>query len=91
MTLAWALLFKLTPPAHRGTVSGLATTTKGFGLIIGPIAAGAAMDIFGRYFESTDGYQLLWPLLSIPILAVIPLVRKLYCVEISDRATHPSG
>ena len=40
------------------------------------------MDIFGRYFESTDGYQLLWPLLSIPILAVIPLVRRLYWVEL---------
>jgi hypothetical protein len=39
------------------------------------------MDIFGRYFESTDGYQLLWPLLSIPILAVIPLVRRLSFVE----------
>src|SRR5215217_883011 len=85
MTLAWGLLFKLTPPANRGTISGLATTTKGFGLIIGPIAAGAAMDIFGRYFESTDGYQLLWPLLSVPILAVIPLVRKLYRVE---RSAH---
>jgi len=91
MTLAWGLLFKLTPSAHRGTISGLATTTKGFGLIIGPIAAGAAMDIFGRYFESTDGYQLLWPLLSIPIIAVIPLVRRLYCVELSDRASGPSG
>ena len=95
MTLAWGLLFKLTPSAHRGTVSGLATTTKGFGLIIGPIAAGAAMDIFGRYFESTDGYQLLWPLLSIPILAVIPLVRRLYWVELrasgNDRASRPSG
>ena len=88
MTLAWGLLFKLTPPANRGTISGLATTTKGFGLIIGPIAAGAAMDIFGRYFQSTDGYQLLWPLLSVPILAVIPLVRKLYCVEVSGRASR---
>jgi len=77
MTLAWGLLFKLTPSEHRGTVAGLATTTKGFGLIIGPIAAGAAMDIFGRYFTSTDGYQLLWPILGIPILAVIPLVRRM--------------
>ena len=58
-------------------MSGLATTTKGFGLIIGPIAAGAAMDIFGRYFTSTNGYQLLWPILGIPILAVIPLVRHM--------------
>ena len=81
MTLAWGLLFTLTPPEHRGAVSGLATTTKGFGLIIGPIAAGAAMDIFGRYFESTDGYQLLWPVLAVPILAVIPLVRHLAQLE----------
>ena len=91
MTLAWGLLFKLTPPEHRGTVSGLATTTKGFGLIIGPIAAGAAMDIFGRYFESTQGYQLLWPLLGIPILAVIPLVHRLWRLEASGRATHATG
>src|SRR5512132_146539 len=81
MTLAWGLLFTLTPPEHRGAVSGLATTTKGFGLIIGPIAAGAAMDIFGQYFESTDGYQLLWPILAVPILAVIPLVRHLAQLE----------
>jgi MFS family permease len=91
MTLAWGLLFKLAPPGERGTVSGLATTTKGFGLIIGPIAAGAAMDIFGPYFESTDGYQLLWPLLSIPIIAVIPVVGRLKSVEVSDRASHASG
>jgi MFS family permease len=84
MTLAWGLLFTLTPPEHRGAVSGLATTTKGFGLIIGPIAVGAAMDIFGGYFESTDGYQLLWPILAVPILAVIPLVRHL--VQLETRA-----
>jgi len=87
MTLAWGLLFKLTPAEHRGTVSGLATTTKGLGLIIGPIAAGAAMDIFGRYFQSTDGYQLLWPILGLPILAVVPFVRHMSRVE----AGAPSG
>ena len=81
MTLAWGLLFTLTPSEHRGTVAGLATTTKGFGLIIGPIAAGGAMDIFGRYFQATDGYQLLWPILAVPILAVIPLVRHMTQLE----------
>jgi MFS family permease len=95
MTLAWGLLFKLTPAHHRGAVSGLATTTKGLGLIIGPIAAGAAMDIFGRYFESTNGYQLLWPILAVPILAVIPLVRRLSVVEggptVSGTASRHAG
>jgi MFS family permease len=84
MTLAWGLLFKVTPAEHRGTVVGLATTTKGFGLIIGPIAAGVAMDTFGRYFPSTDGYQLLWPILAMPILAVIPLVSHMSQVEASS-------
>ena len=45
MTLAWGLLFKLMPPADRGAISGLATTTKGIGLLIGPLLAGAAIDI----------------------------------------------
>ena len=91
MTLAWGLLFKLTPAEHRGTVAGLATTTKGFGLIIGPIAAGAAMDIFGRYFTSTNGYQLLWPILGIPILAVIPLVRHMALLEKGASGTPSSS
>jgi len=77
MTLAWGLLFKLMPPEHRGAISGLATTTKGVGLIVGPIAAGAAIDLLSPYLRSTDGYQVLWPILAIPILAVIPLVRHM--------------
>jgi len=40
MTLAWGLLFKLMPPADRGAISGLATTTKGIGLLTGPLLAG---------------------------------------------------
>ena len=39
------------------------------------------MDIFGRDFESTNGYQSLWPILGVPILAVIPLVRHLAQIE----------
>jgi len=75
-------------------VVGLATTTKGFGLIIGPIAAGGAMDLFGRYFTATDGYQLLWPILAIPIIAVIPLVRHMAVLESqgsSGTASHAAG
>jgi MFS family permease len=81
MTLAWGLLFKLMPPQHRGAASGLATTTKGVGLIIGPIAAGGAIDLLSPHLEATDGYQVLWPLLGVPILAVIPLVWHMARLE----------
>src|ERR671922_230731 len=86
MTQAWGLLFKLMPPKHRGAISGLATTTKGVGLIVGPLLAGGAIDLASPYLKSTGGYQVLWPVCALPILAVIPLVAKLMRREASGRA-----
>jgi MFS family permease len=97
MTLAWGLLFKLMPPADRGAISGLATTTKGIGLIVGPLAAGALIDILSPHLPSTDGYAVLWPVLGVPILLVIPLVASLIRAEsAADRSAlgeqpEPSG
>jgi MFS family permease len=73
MTLAWGLLFKVMPEEHRGAASGLATTTKGVGLILGPVLAGAAIDL--------TSYRALWPVCALPILAVIPIVAGLMRVE----------
>ena len=81
MTLAWGLLFKLMPAADRGAVAGLATTTKGIGLVIGPLVAGAAIDILNSRLPETEGYQVLWPILGIPILLVVPLVASLIRAE----------
>jgi MFS family permease len=77
MTLAWSLLFTLMPVDRRGAVSGLATTTKGLGLIVGPLAAGAAIDIAAPSLEATDGYQLLWPICGVLVLSAVPLVASL--------------
>ena len=81
MTLAWGLLFKLMPAGDRGAISGLATTTKGIGLLIGVPLTGLALDLLEPSLGATDGFQALWPLLGIPILAVIPLVMSLEKVE----------
>jgi MFS family permease len=81
MTLAWGLLYKVIPATDRGTITGLATTTKGIGLIVGPLLAGAAIDISARYLSSTDGYAALWPAVALPVLAVIPLVVSLADAE----------
>jgi MFS family permease len=77
MTLSWALLFKLMPAQHRGAISGLATTTKGLGLLVGPLLAGVMIDVLSPYFGKTDGYEVLWPVCAIPVLAAIPLVASL--------------
>jgi Na+/melibiose symporter-like transporter len=79
MTLAWGLLFKLMPPEHRGAVSGLATTTNG--LLLGAPVAGAAIDLARPFLPATSGYQILWVVCGIPILAAIPLVARMMRVE----------
>jgi MFS family permease len=91
MTLAWGLLFKLMPPQHRGAISGIATTTKGFGLIAGPLVAGGAIDLLSPYLDTTDGYQVLWPLCGLPILAAIPLVASLIRAEPSGKVEPLPG
>jgi MFS family permease len=77
MTLSWALLFKLMPAQHRGAIAGLATTTKGIGLLIGPLVAGVMIDVMAPYLKKTDGYSVLWPVCAVPVLAAIPLVASL--------------
>jgi hypothetical protein len=62
-------------------VSGLATTTKGLGLLLGAPVAGVAIDLARPYLQATNGYQILWPVCGIPILAAIPLVYRLMKVE----------
>ena len=81
MTLAWGLLYKIVPEEHRGAVSGLATTTKGIGLLVGAPVAGVAIDLARPYLDATDGYQILWPICGLPILAAIPLLVRLITVE----------
>lgn len=73
MTLSWGLLFKLMPAEHRGAASGLATTTKGIGLILGPVIAGAAIDL--------TSYRVLWPICAVPVIGAIPIVARLARVE----------
>jgi MFS family permease len=87
MTLAWALLFKLTPPEHRGAVSGLATTTKGIGLLLGAPLAGLAIDVARPYLQATHGYQVLWPLCGVGVLVAIPLVASLISREAETSGT----
>jgi MFS family permease len=81
MTLAWGLLYKIVPVEHRGAVSGLATTTKGIGLLVGAPVAGLAIDLARPYLQATDGYQVLWPICGLPILAAIPLLVRLMEIE----------
>ena len=93
MTLAWGLLFKLMPPSGRGATAGLAVMTKGIGLLLGPLVVGAGIQVASTFLETTKGYQAMWLLVAVPVLAVIPIVRKLAHAEservVIDRTRAP--
>ena len=89
MTLAWGLLYKIVPVEHRGAVSGLATTTKGIGLLVGAPIAGLAIDLSGPYFPETNGYQVLWPICGVLVLGAIPLLIRLMEIEPKTRTEVP--
>ncbi len=90
MTLAWGLLYKIVPVEHRGAVSGLATTTKGIGILVGAPLAGLAIDLARPYLSATDGYQVLWPFCGLPILAAIPLLIRLMEIEPKTKVEVPA-
>ncbi len=89
MTLAWGLLYKIVPVEHRGAVSGLATTTKGIGLLVGAPIAGLAIDLSRPYFHETNGYQVLWPICGVLVLGAIPLLIRLMEIEPKTRTEVP--
>jgi hypothetical protein len=50
--------------------------------------AGAAIDIAALFLDATEGYQVLWPMCALPILAAIPLVYRLMRAEaVIDRGS----
>lgn len=81
MTLAWSLLYKVMPGENRGATAGLASMTKGLGLMIGPAAVGVAVDLAKGFLSTTRGYAIMWPVLAVPILAVLPCVLVLSRAE----------
>ena len=81
MTLSWAILFRLMPAEQRGAISGIATTTKGWALIGGPLVAGLLIDLWEPYLGATDGYQILWPFCALLVVASVPIVGRVWRQE----------
>jgi MFS family permease len=90
MTLAWSLLLELMPGREQASISGLALTTRGVGLLLGPPLAGFAVDLFEPMLESTEGYAAVWPTVAAPVLLVIPIVAWLRRREV-ERARVAAG
>ena len=90
MTLAWGLLFKLMPRERPRRDRRAGDDDQGLRPAVGVPLTGLAIDLLKPHLSATQGFQALWPLLGVPILAVIPLVMTLEKIE-SRPTASPSA
>ncbi|HEX7082852.1 MAG TPA: MFS transporter [Gaiellaceae bacterium] len=76
MTLPQALAFSLAPRGAEGAVAGLQDFSRGVGVVVGPIAVGAAVDAARHTLTSTHGYAAMWLVIGVPVLASVLLLLR---------------
>ena len=77
LTLPQALAFTLAPRGSEGSAAGLLDFSRGIGVVLGPVAVGAAIAIAEPLFESTKGYGVMWPVIGVPVLLAAVLLKPL--------------
>jgi MFS family permease len=76
MTLPQALAFTLAPDSGQGAAAGLVDFTRGIGVVLGPVAVGAAVGASSSLLSSTQGYAIMWPTIGIPVLLSLAILRR---------------
>ena len=77
LTLPQALAFTLAPVGSEGVAAGLQDFSRGVGVVLGPIAVGAAVGVSRPVFSSTHGYASMWLVVGLPLLLAAILLRPL--------------
>jgi len=87
LTLPQALAFTLAPTGSEGAAAGLQDFSRGVGVVLGPVAVGAAVGASPGIFAATHGYAVMWPVIAVPVLIATMLLG-------SEQLAHlrpPSG
>jgi MFS family permease len=76
MTLPQALAFTVAPDSSQGAAAGLVDFSRGVGVVLGPVAVGAAVSASSSALSTTEGYAIMWPTIGIPILLSLVILRR---------------
>jgi MFS family permease len=76
MTLPQALAFTVAPESSQGAAAGLVDFSRGIGVVLGPVAVGAAVGASSSFLSSTQGYAIMWPTIGVPILISLFILRR---------------
>jgi hypothetical protein len=81
-TMAYALLMPLMPADEQGALTGFYSTSRGVGIGLGPVIAGAL--IWGTrhgLFAATQGFQAMWIGCAAATFASLFFLRRLACAR----------
>jgi MFS family permease len=76
MTLPYALLMPLMDEDDHGLTTGLYSLSRGIGTALGPLLAGAAIQLLASPLDGTQGYQAMWGVAAVAVLASIPVLGR---------------
>jgi predicted MFS family arabinose efflux permease len=77
MTLPYALLIPLMDDDEHGLSTGLYSLSRGIGTALGPLLAGVAIQVLAGAFGTTQGYQAMWGVCAVAVLASVPVLGRL--------------
>jgi MFS family permease len=86
MSLPYAILIPLMPARSHGTLTGCYSLSRGIGTLLGPVLAGAAVELLRGPLSSTRGYAAIWGVAGASILLSLHFLRRLREAEADRRA-----
>jgi MFS family permease len=87
MTMAYAILMPIMPADEHGALTGFYSLSRGVGITIGPILAGAAVALTrGGVFSATQGFQAVWIVCAAAALTSLLFLRRLRDAQRTGRA-----
>jgi MFS family permease len=76
LTLPYALLIPMMPRGEHGRVTGLYSTSRGLGIMLGPLLAGAAISL-GKNIFLAHGYSAMWLVCGLSMLGSVIFLRNI--------------
>ena len=76
LTLPQALAFTLAPAGSEGAAAGIQDFSRGAGVVLGPVAVGAAVGAAHGVFTATHGYAVMWLVIGLPVLLAALLLSS---------------
>jgi MFS family permease len=86
LTLPYAILIPLMPEDEHGLLTGFYSFSRGLGILLGPLLAGAAISLLRTRLPSTEGFAGMWLVCGVAILLSIPFMDRLRARERQARA-----